>query len=180
MSTADPAIVSGHERTDPDRLLRIYLQDHYAGSAAGVRLARRCREATPELGHILQEVEAEIAQDRRALEAIMSRLGVSPSRFKSTLGASAELVGRLKTNGALLRRSPSSAVVELEGLTAGVVTKRSLWRALATIGNERAGLDPAELEQLIERATRQIERLRDAHARAAGRAFRRRPPAAQH
>jgi hypothetical protein len=159
--------------SDPDRLLAVYLRDHFAGSTAGLALVRRCRResaGTP-LDHVLAGIDVEIDEDRRTLRGIMSRLGVEPSAFKSAVGSVSEKIGRLKGNGRLFRPSPSSRVVELEGLAAGIITKRNLWRALRAAAPERGAVDVAELETLIERATSQFERVVDAHQRAAREAF---------
>ena len=156
---------------EADRRLRIYLQDHFAGSSAGLALVQRCRRANPELDNLLGALEREIAEDRQSLEAIMSRLGVQPNPIKSALGTVSEFVGRLKSNGTISGYSPSSRVVELEGLAAGVFTKRNLWRSLLAVADLREGLDRTELEELVTRATSQFERILDAHGAAAARAF---------
>jgi hypothetical protein len=160
------------DQREAERLLGTYLRDHFAGSTAGLALVRRLRAANAgtALDDVLAPIEAEIAEDRRALQAMMSGLGVEPSVFKSAVGAVAELVGRAKINGRVMRRSPSSSVVELEGLAAGIATKRNLWRALRTIA-DRDGLDAEKLDTLIDRATAQYDRVVDAHDRAAGEAF---------
>lgn len=167
--------VTGDEgvgRSDRDRVLAVYLRDHFAGSTAGLALVRRCRRenAGTALENVLATIETEIDEDRRTLQAMMSRLGVSPSSFKSALGAAAEAVGRLKSNGRVLRRSPSSSVVELEGLAAGILTKRNLWRSLRAAAH-RAALDVAELDTLIDRATSQLDRVLAAHEDTARSAF---------
>ena len=156
--------------TDP---LAVYLRDHYAGSAAGLALVQRCREANQgtALEEVLAGIEAEISEDRRSLAEIMDRLQVTPSAFKAALGRGSELIGRLKSNGTIVRRSPSSTVVELEGLAAGILTKASLWRSLRAAAAHRQGLDVAELDRLLDRANDQLERVRAAHDQAAGRAF---------
>jgi len=161
------------DRGAAGRALEVYLRDHFAGSTAGLALVRRCRRGASgtTLRDVLSEIETAIEEDRRALEAMMAALGASPSRFKSALGSVAEVVGRLKSNGRLIRRSPSSTVVELEGLAAGIVTKRNLWRSLRAIAPTRAVLDVSELDRLVERATSQFERVTSAHERAARDAF---------
>ena len=115
-----------------ERVLEVYFRDHFAGSTAGLALVRRCRRnnAGTELDQVLAGVETEIEEDRRSFQAMMSRLDVTPSAVKSALGSVAEVAGRLKGNGRVIRSSPSSPVVELEGLAAGIVTKRNLWRSL--------------------------------------------------
>jgi hypothetical protein len=160
-------------RNDHDRALAIYLRDHFAGATAGLALVRRFRRGNPASGpdDVLAGLETEIDDDRRTLEAIMSRLNVTPSSFKSALGAASEVVGRLKSNGRIFHRSPSSSVVELEGLAGGIVTKRNLWRSLRAAAVRRPELDASEFETLIERATSQLDRVLAAHEQAARRAF---------
>ena len=158
---------------DAARLLGIYLQDHYAGSAAGLSLVQRCRshnEGT-DFAAVLQVIEAEISEDRQTLEAIMAALGYGPSRVKSALGSIAEVVARVKTNGRLFSYSPLSRVIELEGLAAGILTKRNLWRALRTVADRHPTLQTAELDRLIERASSQLDRVLALHERASGLAF---------
>ena len=82
--------------------LSIYLNDHLAGSTAGVELARRLRasnEDDPEFGPALAEVCAEVEADREALKAVMDRLGVGQSKLKPVAAMLGERLGRLKLNG---------------------------------------------------------------------------------
>jgi hypothetical protein len=166
------------EAADHDRLLHVYLRDHFAGSSAGLALVRRCgrNNTGTELAEVLAAIEDEIDEDRRSLRAMMSRLGVAPSAFKSALGSMAEVLGRVKSNGRIVRRSPSSTVVELEGLAAGIVTKANLWRSLRAAAPSYDALDVDELDRLEARATSQVERVLAAHDNAARTAFRRLRP----
>jgi hypothetical protein len=154
-------------------LLAVYLRDHFAGAAAGLALAERCQRANADtpFGELLAEIVTEIAADRDSLRRIMDALDVSENQVKAVLGQAAELVGRLKSNGMLTDYSPSSRVLELEGLLAGVDGKRNLWQSLKTAGSSRPELDVAALDVLIERATSQRERLQAAHDEAAAIAF---------
>lgn len=161
------------------RPLEVYLRDHFAGSTAGLALVRRARRTSTgtDLHEVLAALEVEIDDDRRTLRDLMSRLAVTPSSFKSAVGAVAELVARLKGNGRLVRRSPMSPVVELEGLAAGIVTKRNLWHSLRAAVPAHQQLQADELDVLIDRATAQLERVQAAHDRAAAAALGGPPPA---
>ena len=142
--------------------LAIYLNDHYAGSTAGVELAKRAakhNQGNPEFGPPLTRIAGEIDEDREALKRIMARLEVSESRIKATLGWTVEKAGRLKPNGNLLRFSPLSRLVEVEGLLSGVGGKLSLWRALLAIAPTEPRLDEAQLTELARRAEDQLQRL---------------------
>ena len=119
-----------------DKLLRIYLQDHLAGSTGGVELARRASggaEGTT-YGDPLAKLADEIEADRRALESIMEELGFGADRAKNLAFWAVEKAGRLKLNGRLTSPSPLSRLVELEGLLTGINGKLSLWRALREHG----------------------------------------------
>ncbi len=152
------------------RHLAIYLNDHLAGSTTAIELVRRAvgqYEGTP-LGAFLAGLGAEIEQDRDALKAVMAANGIEPQRVKLAAAWAAEKAGRLKFNGALLRRSPLRPFVELEILAVGIHGKELLWRALRA--NPADDATAARLDELIERARRQhddVERHRiDAATRA--------------
>ena len=155
------------------RLLRVYLQDHYAGATAGLALAERCRRANEDtnLGELLLGLETEIGEDRQSLVAMMARLGYGPHPVKTALGSAGEFVSRLKSNGRLFTYSPTSRVVELEALAAGILTKRNLWRALRVVAGGYPALDAGELERLADRASSQLDRVHAAHVSAAAQAF---------
>jgi hypothetical protein len=142
------------------RLLRIYLQDHHAASAGGVALALRA------LGphHPLAK---QIGRDREALERIMRQLSIPPSAIKVGMVRVAERAGRLKLNGTLFKRSPLSAVIELETLVVGVRGKEALWKALqeADVGSKD------DLEALVESARAQGAELEALRLKAAVKAF---------
>jgi hypothetical protein len=153
------------------RYLAIYLNDHLAGSTAGLELARRAAGAhgEGELGALLTRLAGEIASDRQALRDIMASLEVGEDRAKVAAAWLGEKVGRLKLNGHLLDRSPLSPLVELEGLALGITGKLVLWRALVAVADAH-GLDAARLRELTARAERQqgeVEEQRIAVARRA-------------
>jgi len=156
------------------KYLAIYLNDHYAGSTLGIELAKRAAKhnrGDAEFGPPLQRIAAEIDEDRDELKRIMARLEVSEQRTRAALGWAAEKAGRLKPNGNLLRFSPLSRVVEIEGLITGVSGKLSLWRALLAIVPSEPRLDEAGLTRLADRAEDQLQRLHALRGAAALIAF---------
>ena len=138
-------------------MLAIYLNDHRAGSTVGLELARRARGSNEgtQLGVFLEQLVAEIEQDRETLEQVMDAVGAGRDRLKATAAWAGEKVGRLKLNGRLLSYSPLSRVVELESLSVGIEGKACLWKMLRELGDPRlAGFD---FDALIARAERQRE-----------------------
>ncbi|MHB8872603.1 MAG: hypothetical protein ACYC8T_02855 [Myxococcaceae bacterium] len=141
--------------------LRIYLNDHDAGSVAGLELARRCLGNNPggALGELLSVLLQELREDRAILHRVMEEVGAWRNPLK--LGASwfVEKLTRLKGNGHLLRYSPLSRLLELEALCAGIYAKERLWRALPGWVELEPRLVAFEFESLAERAASQRARL---------------------
>ncbi|RLY91190.1 hypothetical protein CWC38_09230 [Kocuria tytonicola] len=144
-------------------VISTYLQDHHAGSAAGVDAFRRVAEfhgderVREEVGRLAAEVEA----DQTALEEMMAALGVKPAPLKDLPARAAEKVARLKPNERFNRRSPLSDVEELEALVAAVHAKGLGWRLLLEVPDDR--LDSDMLRDLHARALEQertLEQLR--------------------
>jgi hypothetical protein len=135
----------------------IYLNDHLAGSTAGLELAKRAagENAGGELGAFLAELAEEIAEDRTELETIMEELGVGRDQVKQVAAWVGEKAGRLKRNGHLTGYSPLSPLIELEALSLGIEGKRLMWVALADTLGDRIGAE--RLARLIARAERQRE-----------------------
>jgi hypothetical protein len=155
-----------------EKYLRIYLQDHLAGSTAGLELARRTGGANrdTDYGPPLAKIADEIASDRRQLENIIRDLGFGADKLKNIGAWALEKLGRLKLNGELTGYSPLSRVVELEGLLTGIIGKRGLWVALLEVAPSEPRLDVPLLERLRDRADEQratVEALREKAAREA-------------
>jgi hypothetical protein len=151
--------------------LAIYLNDHLAGSTAGVELARRAasNNAGTDYGSVLSGIAREVEEDRATLEALMDRLGVGRDRIKTAAAWIAEKAGRLKPNGQLRSYAPLSRLEELELLLIGVSGKLAMWRALDHALHERLG--GIELPELEARAESQRERLEALRLRAADEAL---------
>ena len=160
-----------------DDLLAIYLTDHLAGATAGSKRMRRLadHERSAADGATLATIATDIEQDRATLADVLDAARVSPRWYKTATAWLAEQAGLLKANGPLTRRSPLTSVVELEFMCMGVVGKMALWESLKhTDLSERFDFD-----DLLERATRQLQGLQTAHrARApvVGERPPRRPP----
>jgi hypothetical protein len=153
---------------DAARYVRIYLNDHLAGSTTAIELIGRAtgeHEGT-EIGAFLAGLRKEIEADRDTLKAAMAEHGVAIQRPKLVAAWVAEKAGRLKFNGHLLRRSPLTPFVELETLAVGIHGKLLLWRALQAAGWDAAAGTP--LDDLVARAERQHDAV-ERHRRVAAR-----------
>jgi hypothetical protein len=165
---AGAAITAAIKRSGHD-LLGIYLNDHLAGATGGAELARRVAgtHRGSAAGTTLQQLAAEIAQDRIALLEMMAALEIPVRSYKVYAAWLGEKAGRLKSNGYLLGRSPLSSLIELELLRLGVEGKAAGWRMLRVLADSDRRLDPGRLDELISRARRQADLLEDRRAAAA-------------
>lgn len=154
-------------------LLGIYLNDHLAGSTAGLALIVRTAQAhnRTSAGPPLAKLAEEVAEDREALLEIMSALEINIAHFKLAGAWVAERAGRLKLNGRLLSRSPLSSLLELEGMKLGVEGKAAGWRSLRVLADTDPRLNAARLDELIARAEAQSRKLEKLRIEAAAEAF---------
>lgn len=151
-----------------DDLLGIYLNDHLAASTGAVELFRRTTRSGPDKDTIaeLADLADEESADRDTLRQLMRRLGVGENKPLEALGWLGEKVGRLKPNGSLVRRSPLSDVIELEGLRLCVQSKLGCWRVLRTVADHDPRLATQEMDILLGRAEKQARRIDELHRRA--------------
>ncbi|MFL5871816.1 MAG: hypothetical protein ACJ75R_12080 [Solirubrobacterales bacterium] len=156
-----------------DKYLPIYLNDHLAAAVGGVQLARRAARANrgSDYGESLQTLAAEINEDRSTLRSVLKRLGVRGDPVKMLAPVVAEMFGRLKLNGELLRYSPLSRLEELEILLIAVQGKAALWRSLRDNLGDDPRLAEIDFEELAKRASSQRQRLERLRSRAAAEAL---------
>jgi len=155
-------------------LLGIYLNDHLAGAIVGRELSKRSAKSNQgtEFGPFLKKLAAEIEEDERSLRMIMDRFGVKPNPVKDSGAWLAEKFGRLKLNGSLTGYSDLSRVVELEGLTVGIMGKLALWRSLKeSTPTDGQSLDGIDLDSLLARAEKQLSDVEERRVTAARMAF---------
>jgi hypothetical protein len=161
------AIVARVSEPSREKLRRIYLDDHHALLVAGRRLAVRMLGSArdPALEAFLRDLVRELDDDRASLRARLAAAGASPSRLKAGLGTLAERAGRLKPNGSLLRASPLTRLVELDGIRLVLESNRSLWRALEHTSARES--DARERAERAEQGLADTEGFRLAAAEAA-------------
>ena len=158
----------------PDtKLLKIYLEDHHAGSVVGVELAKRCltnNQGSP-LGEFLRGFIRELEENQTFLEEVMAGVGAAPHRFKDSAAWVTEKLGRLKLNGQITGYSDLSRVVELEGLCVGLAGQLSLWKNLSYVSGIDATLATTDFGQLEKNTESLLEQVTEHRLEAARRAF---------
>jgi hypothetical protein len=154
-------------------LLRIYLNDHFAGSTGAAELARRCRDAnagTP-LAAFLEAFLRDLDGEREVLLGLIRETGGAPNPLKQAGAWLLEKLGRAKLNGALVTYSDLSRLLELEMLLLGVRGKRALWDALERVREGDTSLGALDFPALQAQAERHLAALESLRLDAARRAF---------
>lgn len=151
-----------------DRYLSIYLRDHLAAATAGLEVIRRVagENENNSLGRELALMADELDEERQVLLEILELLDVEPSQLKIAGAWLAEKAARLKLNGELIRYSPLSRVLELEGLMAAVTGRKALWETLMDAKKIYPELRQIPARHFVERAEEQREELERMHRRA--------------
>jgi len=154
---------------DAHTRLSIYLNDHLAGAAGGIELARRLAHSNKgtDYGLPLADVAGQIEEDIASLRDVMARFGVEEDRIKQAGAWTFEKVGRLKLNGQVLGYSPLSRFIELESLLLGVTGKQMLWQVLQENFGQDPRLSGVNLGDLFVRARDQRRTLADLRMQSA-------------
>jgi hypothetical protein len=167
----------GREEPASNDGLAVYLNDHLAGSAAGLRLAKRClereRERGTKLGRQLEGLVDEIEQDRGVLERVMARVDAAPNPIKQAAASGAILLSLLRDRIPVLGSGSGdvSRLEEIELLSLGIEGKRLLWRALGELAKTDARLKEFEFAALESRAQEQRDLLEPVRLELASAAF---------
>lgn len=154
-------------------LLELYLSDHLTGATAGIgRITRMANDFvdTPMFGRLGQLVD-EISAERAFLIQLIDDLGLDRKPYRQAVAWVGERVGRLKSNGKIVERSPMTMLLETELMRGAVMGKLGMWQMLE-VQAPTLGLDPKVFTDLIEMTENQVTLLDEIHAYASARALR--------
>jgi hypothetical protein len=136
------------------RHLDTYLNDHLAGSTAGLEILDRFRTSggSEDWASALRDA---IVADRHELEKLMQAACVARSALRQTAGWMTEKLAEFKTRLDDPAAGPLQRLELLEALALGIDGKRALWTALQTIAGDVPGLERTDYVRLIARAVEQ-------------------------
>jgi hypothetical protein len=156
-----------------NELLGVYLNDHLAGSAAGIELAGKLRDnhQGTELGKVMTALHRDISEDRDTLEELMRTLEVEPHPVKEAAGWMLEKLSRLRLNPALTGSAELTRLLETEALSLGIEGKLAMWLALKEAAAADRRLAGTDYDRLIERARGQRRTLEPHRLAAAVQSF---------
>jgi hypothetical protein len=153
-----------------EHYLASYLNDHLAGSEIALELLDFVdQKHAPAVGFASQ-LRAEIAADRRELEALMATIQVAVSQPRKAAAWFSAKIMELKLR---LDDRPDGALRQLEiweALSLGIEGKRLLWCSLAAaaeIMSDLRGPDYGLLQRRADEQRLEVEKVRLEAARAA-------------
>ena len=151
--------------------LAAYLNDHLAGSVAGIQLIEDLiNESKDEsLKEFLANLKRDIALDQKVLEQLIARAGESEGVIRKAAAWVSEKAARAKFKVAGEDFGGLGLVQALEMLALGIRGKELLWRALAESGHSAP--PDLDLEKLEQRAIEQQQRVEAKRIHAAKAAF---------
>ena len=141
--------------------LSTYLNDHLAGSVAGVGILEAAIEHIknePD-SKLLADIKRENEQDKSELEHLMAALEIGQSTFRKASGWMSEKFAEIKLRVDDPGAGELFVFEALEALSLGIEGKRSLWLVLATVSESDAKLRVLDYKTLIQRAEDQRSRV---------------------
>jgi hypothetical protein len=156
-----------------ERHLTNYMKDHFAGSVAAVELLNHLisshRGKTHEQFFI--QLRDEVAEDQEVLRGLLHGLDAEGGALRNTTAFLSEKFARIK----LLLENPAGGQLarleKLEALALGIEGKRTLWRTLLAVAEEKPALHKVDFAGLDQRADDQRKRVEALRIEAALDAF---------
>jgi len=141
--------------------IQVYLTDHLAGAAAGVRVVEQAaeRHTSDHLGEFFRPLAAEIREDEDTLKELASALGVHPSGAKATLAKLGTTLASAKFAGRGVENEYLGDFTSLETLSIGVAGKLCMWQALEKVAGDYPPLAELDIDSLQARALDQRDRI---------------------
>lgn len=155
-----------------DRFLRIYLNDHLAGSVMAIEQIEHSLDENSEgeLSAFLARMLDEIRGSQAVLKEVIDRVGGVENPVKKGASWLSEKVRRAKPSGAAFGYTDLTRLEDLESLMLGTRGQLALWTTLDALPDDDrlSGLD---FGRLAARAQRQHEAFEQHRMEAARRAF---------
>ena len=145
----------------PSEPLTTYLNDHLAGSVAGLELVDHLihlTHGTPREGVFL-ELRTEIKEDQDILRSLIQSLGGKESKTRKAAAWLTEKLGEVKLLVDDRGDGEIRLLEALETLELGIQGKAALWRGLEVIADRIEPLRTVDLSHLEQRAQDQFRRV---------------------
>lgn len=143
--------------TTATQYLSIYLNDHLAGSVAAVELLERIKTSygANVAATVVATLMAEVKEDQRDLESLISALGITRSASRQAVGWLSERLMAVKFTIDDVSEGKLRLLESIEVVAIGIHGKLALWEALAAAAAENTALAHLDYARLVSRAKAQ-------------------------
>jgi hypothetical protein len=143
------------------KALRIYLNDHLAGSVAALELLDHLADIYPEPDRkqFFTGLYAEVLEDQKVLQRLLDQVGGEESPVRKAAAWLTEKLGQAKLRLDDLGDGQLRMFEALETLGLGIQGKLALWRALAAVADRVPQLQGVDFQRLEQRAVQQHQRV---------------------
>jgi hypothetical protein len=141
------------------KILTTYLNDHLAGSVAGLELVDHLLKHEGANRESYAALRTEIEEDQQTLRQLLAELGEKESQVRKAAAWLTEKLGEAKLRLDDQGHGELRALEALETLGLGIQGKLSLWRALGSVAETIPQLERLDLLRLQQRAIDQFERI---------------------
>jgi hypothetical protein len=151
------------------KALRIYLNDHLAGSVAALELSDHLADlhSDPARKQFFVGLRAEIVEDQKVLQRVLDQVGGEESPVRKAAAWLTEKLGRAKLKLDDPGDGQLRVLEALETLALGIQGKLALWRVLEAVANRIPQLQIVDFDRLKQRAVQQHQRVEDQRLQSA-------------
>jgi hypothetical protein len=151
------------------KALRIYLNDHLAGSVAALELLDHLSDlhSDPARKQFFVGLRAEIEEDQKVLQRLLDQAGGEESPVRKAAAWLTEKLGRAKLKLEASGDGELRVFEALETLALGIQGKLTLWRALEAAADRIPQFQGMDFARLKQRALQQQQRVEDQRLQSA-------------
>ena len=145
------------------KALRIYLNDHLAGSVAALELLDHPADlhSDPAGKQLFVGLRAEVEEDQKVLQRLLDQVGGEESPVRKAAAWLTEKLGRAKLKLDDAGDGQLRVFEALEALGLGIQGKLALWRALKAAADRIPQFQSIDFARLEQRAVQQHQRVED-------------------
>jgi hypothetical protein len=151
------------------KALRIYLNDHLAGSVAALELLDHLADLHQDTDRkqFFTSLRTEVEEDQKVLQQLLEKTGGKESAVRKAAAWLTEKLGEAKLRLDDPGDGQLRVLEAVETLGLGIQGKLALWRALAAVADRLPKLQRVDFARLEQRAIQQHQRVEGQRLQAA-------------
>jgi hypothetical protein len=143
------------------KTLKIYLNDHLAGSVGALELLDHLADlhSDPDRKRLFTRLRGEVEEDQQVVQLLLDKMGGRESAVRKAAAWLAEKLGEAKLHLDDAGDGQLRVLEAIETVGLGIQGKLALWRALRAVADRVPQLQDVDFARLEQRATQQHQQL---------------------